>query len=156
MKKIWMLALIIFSFCALAGSLPQFLQTQACPPGNPYCKMGGGVNPPPVQIDDNAPKACNPNDRECIAGYSKQQTSNYQSGVQNPSFVDPVRGGGGCILSDASKCDPASAAWQANTVTPVTTRELPYVTGARPEFQQQEDCKSVYSPFSRTTTADCH
>lgn len=154
MTRLLTVILLILSFTTFAAGLPSFMSSK-CPPGNPYCKKTTGDGPPPVKLDDAAPKACAPDDQECIKNYSKQQTDNYQSGVKDPNFVNPVHGGGGCILSDQSKCKTSDDSWNTNTVKPVTTREVPYVTGARPEFDQKQQCKSVYSPFSRTTVQNC-
>lgn len=153
MTRLLTVILLILSCTSFAAGLPSFFNTQ-CPPGNPYCKKGTGDAPPPVRVDENAPKACAPDDKECIKNYSKQQTDNYQSGVKDPNFVNPVRGGGGCILTDQKKCQTSDESWKSNTVKPVTTREVPYVTGARPEFDNKK-CTSVYSPFSRTTVQHC-
>lgn len=153
MKQQLTVLLLILSFTTLAQGFPSFPKIQ-CPPENPYCKNAAVDSPPPVAVDANAPKACAPDDEACIKNYSKQQTDNYQAGVKDPNFVNPVDGGEGCILGSASKCKSSNASWKANTVDPVTTREVPYETGARPDFESKK-CTTVYSPFSRTTEQKC-
>lgn len=153
MTRLLMVLLLTLSFPTFAAGWPSFLTTQ-CPPGNPYCKKAPADTPPPVAVDDAAPKACAPDDQECIKNYSKQQTDNYQTGVKDPNFVNPVDGGGGCIMSDKNKCQASDQSWKSKTVEPVTTREVPYDTGARPEFDQQK-CKTVYDFNSRTTVQKC-
>lgn len=148
---IWAVLSMLVSVSAFAAGLPTFPGI-FCPPTDPYCQPGAVQPPPTVQVSPGTPQACQPTDQNCIKQYSDQQTQNYQSGVSNPAFVNPITGGTGC---SGSSCQSAEQTWKDKTVQPIEQYQVPYSPGQRPEFSP-EGCQQVYSPFSRTMETHCN